>query len=108
VVVRRSLRREEVVVSVVIFFTVTGETEQLLAAYDKTVAAPHPSRLGHLMAGTKDGMKGVEVWISEEDLQAYLAEDLPRIFERAGVVDLIPPNASVEIAPVHHAYGTLA
>jgi hypothetical protein len=38
--------REEVVVSVVIFFTVAGDTEQLLAAYDKTLADPHPSRLG--------------------------------------------------------------
>jgi hypothetical protein len=93
---------------VVVFFSVVGDTEELLAAYDRTVADPHPSRLGHLMAGTNEGMMGVEVWTSQEDLQAYLAEDLPRIFERAGVMDVIPPNASVEISPVHHAYGTLA
>jgi hypothetical protein len=95
-------------VSVVIFFTVKGDSDQLLAGYDRTAADPHPSRLGHLMAPTQEGMMGVEVWTSREDLDRYLAEDLPAIFERAGVLDLIPPNASFEIAPVHHAYGTLA
>jgi hypothetical protein len=94
-------------VSVVIFFTVKGDSQELLAAYDKTVAPPHPSRLGHLMAPTNDGMTGVEVWTSQEDLERYLADDLPAIFERAGVMDVIPPNASGEIAPVHHAEGRL-
>jgi hypothetical protein len=94
-------------VSVVIFFTVKGDSQELLAGYDKTVAVPYPSRLGHLMAGTNDGMMAVEVWSSREDLERYMADDLPGIFERAGadVMDLIPPNASFEIAPVHHAEG---
>jgi hypothetical protein len=94
--------------SVVIFFTVTGDSDELLAGYDRTVADPHPSRLGHLMAPVQIGMMGVEVWTNREDLDRYLAEDLPAIFERAGVMELIPPNASVEIAPVHHAYGAFA
>jgi hypothetical protein len=92
-------------VSVVIFFTVKGDSEELLAAYDKTVEIPSPSRLGHLMAPTDDGMTGVEVWSSQEDLERYLDEDLPGIFERADVMDVIPPNAAAEIAPVHHAHG---
>jgi hypothetical protein len=64
-------------VSVVIFFTVKGDSHERLAGYDKTVAAPHPSRLGHLMARTDDGMTGVEVWSSREDLERHLADDLP-------------------------------
>ena len=91
--------------SFVIFFTVKGDSQELLAGYDKTVAVPYPTRLGHLMAPTNDGMMGVEVWTSREDLERYMADDTPGIFERAGVVDLIPVNASVEIAPVHHAVG---
>jgi hypothetical protein len=93
------------VVSVVIFFTVKGDSQELLAGYDKTVGTPYPTRLGHLMAPTTDGMMGVEVWTSREDLERYMAEDLPGIFERAGVLDLIPVNASFEIVPVHHAVG---
>jgi hypothetical protein len=91
--------------SVVIFFTVKGDSQELLAAYDKTVAVPYPTRLGHLMAGTNDGMMGVEVWTSREDLERYMADDLPGIFERADVMDVIPPNASAEIVPVHYAEG---
>ena len=34
--------------SVAVFFTVTGNTYELLAGYDTTVAEHHPSRLGHL------------------------------------------------------------
>jgi hypothetical protein len=94
--------------SVVIFFTVKGESGELLAAYDKTVEAPDPSRLGHLMAPVADGMMGVEVWESQEALERYLNEDLPAIFERAGVMEIIPPNASFEISPVHHAHGRFA
>lgn len=44
---------------VVIFFTVKGDGEELIAGYDKTVAVAHPSRLGHLMAQTSEGMTGV-------------------------------------------------
>jgi hypothetical protein len=95
-------------VSVVMFFTVTGDSQELLAGYDRTVAEPHPSRLGHLMAPTSTGIMGVEVWSSRDDLHRFLAEDLPPIFERAGVMDLIPPNATFEIAPVHHAFGRFA
>lgn len=94
--------------SVVIFFTVKGDSEELLAAYDKTVEVSNPSRLGHLMAPTKEGMTGVEVWGSQQDLERYLNEDLPGIFERAGVTEIIPPNASAEIAPVHYAHGRFA
>jgi hypothetical protein len=97
--------RREGAVSVVIFFTVKGDSQELLAGYDKTVGTPYPTRLGHLMAPTNDGMMGVEVWTSREDLELYMAEDLPGIFERADVLDVIPPNASFEIAPVHHAVG---
>ena len=91
--------------SFVIFFTVKGNSQELLAGYGKTVAVPYPTRLGHLMAPTNDGMTGVEVWSSREDLERYMTEDLPGIFERAGVMDLIPVNASFEIVPVHHAVG---
>jgi hypothetical protein len=94
--------------SVVIFFKVRGDSQELLAGYDKTVEAPNPSRLGHLMAPVEEGMMGVEVWTNREDLERYLNDDLPGAFERAGVMDLIPPNASFEISPVHHAHGRLA
>jgi hypothetical protein len=93
---------------VVIFFTVKGDTPTLLAAYDRTTAEHHPSRLGHLMAGTAEGMMGVEVWSSRADLERFMADELPGIFERADALDVIPPNASFEITEVHHAYGRLA
>jgi hypothetical protein len=92
-------------VSVVIFFTVKGDSQELLASYDRTVGVPYPTRLGHLMAPTNDGMMGVEVWTSREDLERYMSDDLPGIFERADVGNVIPPNASFEIVPVHHAVG---
>ena len=41
--------------SVVIFFTVKGDSQELLAGADKTVGVPYPTRLGHLMAPTTDG-----------------------------------------------------
>ena len=50
-------------------------------------------------------MMGVEVWTSREDLERYMTDDVAGIFERAGVVDLIPVNASFEIVPVDHAVG---
>jgi len=103
-----TLSQRRVTVSVVIFFTVKGDTTTLLSAYDRTTAEHHPSRLGHLMAGTADGMMGVEVWKSRDDLERFMAEELPGIFERAEALDVIPPSASFEIVDVHHAYGRLA
>jgi hypothetical protein len=41
--------------------------------------------------------------------EQFMGEELPRIFERADRVDLIPPRVKeVVIAPVHHAYAQLA
>jgi hypothetical protein len=87
---------------------VKGDTATLLSAYDRATAEHHPSRLGHLMAGTADGMMGVEVWRFRDDLERFLAAEPPGIFERAEALDVIPPNASFEIVEVHHAYGRLA
>lgn len=95
--------------SVLIIFRVEGDSDELLAAYDRTVAEPHPSRLGHLMARTEQGMTGVEVWSSQADLEQFTQEEMPRIFERAEALEVIPPRVKeVVIAPVHHAYGRLA
>ena len=95
--------------SVVLFFKVKGvDGEELLAGYDKTVEVPYPSRLGHLMAPTEDGIMVIEVWTSREDLERYLNEDLPGIFERAGAMEVTPPSASFEIASVHYAHGRFA
>ena len=95
--------------SVLIIFRVEGDSDELLAAYDRTVAEPHPSRLGHLMARTEQGMTGIEVWSSQADLEQFMGEELPRIFERAECLEIIPPRVQdVVIAPVHHAYGQLA
>ena len=95
--------------SVLIIFRVEGDSDELLAAYDRTVAHPHPSRLGHLMARTEQGMTGVEVWSSQQDLEQFMGEELPRIFQRADCLEIIPPHVKeVVIAPVHHAYGQFA
>ena len=95
--------------SVLIIFRVAGDSDELLTAYDRTIADSHPSRLGHLMARTEEGMTGIEVWSSQADLEQFLQEELPRIFERADCLEIIPPRVKeVVIAPVHHAYGQLA
>ena len=57
------------------------------------------------MAPTEDGIMVIEVWTSREDLERYLNEDLPGIFERAGAMEVTPPSASIEIASVHYAHG---
>ena len=92
--------------STLVIFRVAGDSDELTAAYDRTVAGAHPSRLGHLMARTDDGMVVVEVWSSRADLDQFMKEELPGIFERAECLDVIPPRVKeVVFAPVHHAYG---
>jgi hypothetical protein len=60
--------------AVLVLFQWIGDTEHLLATYDRELQHPvpreQPRRIAHTCAGTDDGMVIVDVWESEEDLRA--------------------------------------
>jgi hypothetical protein len=63
---------------VVALFQRNGDTEHLLATYDRELQHPvpreQPRRIAHTCVGTDDGMVIVDVWESEEDLRAMLGD----------------------------------
>ncbi len=81
-----------------------GAPERLLSAYDRqfeySVAHEQPQRRSHNCAATDDGMVLVEVWESEEDLQAMLqSAEFKRARKEAGM----PEPDAIETSPLHSA-----
>ena len=87
---------------VLVLFRWNGDTEHLLAAYDRElqnrVPREQPRRIAHTCVGTDYGMVIVDVWESEEDVRAM--RDDPE-FQRNLRDSGTPDPDSVDVWPVH-------
>jgi hypothetical protein len=88
--------------AVLVLFQWIGDTEHLLATYDRELQHPvpreQPRRIAHTCAGTDDGMVIVDVWESEEDLRAMMDDpEFKQNLRDSGT----PEPHSVDVWPVH-------
>jgi hypothetical protein len=87
---------------VLVLFQWKGDTEHLLATYDRELQHPvpreQPRRIAHTCVGTDDGMVIVDVWESEEDFRAMM--DDPEFQQNLSDSGTPDPD-SVVVLPVH-------
>jgi hypothetical protein len=90
--------------NVLAVFTVKGDTDELLAAYDRAIPAiqsgadEYGAPLVHVCAPTDDGIRIVDVWESDEALQRFVEH--PGFRRALADARLKEPDA-VEVYPVH-------
>jgi hypothetical protein len=90
--------------NVVAIFTLNGDPDELLAAYDRAMPAikagtpEYGAPLAHVCARTDDGIRIVDVWESGEALQRFVEH--PRFNEALRDARLKQPDA-VEVLPAH-------
>lgn len=87
---------------VIIEAHIFGQVEEVLRAYEETVAPLDESRLLHINVPGEDGFTVIEVWESEEALQRFLDIDLPPIWESVGMPEKMTAPPTWTIRPIHH------
>jgi hypothetical protein len=88
--------------SVLAVFRWKGASDRLLTTYDRElehpVAREQARRLSHTCAATADGMVIVDVWESEEDFRAMMADpEFQQNLRDSGT----PEPDSLEVWPIH-------
>jgi hypothetical protein len=90
--------------AVLVIFRWQGDPDQLLAGYDREFRDPPPSAIEqptrslHACARTEDGMVIVDVWDSEADFRAMMAD--PAFQQNLREADYPDPD-SLEVWPIH-------
>lgn len=90
--------------NVLAVFTLNGDPDELLAAYDRAMPAIQDGAsetgvpLVHVCARTGDGIRIVDVWESAEALRRFVEH--PRFARALRDARLKQPDA-VEVSPVH-------
>jgi hypothetical protein len=89
---------------VVAVFTVNGDPERLLVAYDRAISELQAAAdeigapVAHICASTEDGLRIVDVWQSGGALRTFAEHPRFRaIIREAG----LPEPAAIEVLPVH-------
>lgn len=86
---------------VIIEAHITGDPAIVLEGYEQTVAPHDDSRILHINIPNDKGFTIIEVWESEEELQRFLAEVLPEIWEGVRMGERMTEPPRWTIRPVH-------